>query len=87
VNGYRGAPVRAVLRGVADEPGQVSRLHAFRTAHPDVIIGPDEFRNWQARILEPNGERVIVRYRLWELLNKLDELTAECGGEPGGGPG
>jgi hypothetical protein len=64
VNGYRGAPLRPALRGVADEPDQVLRLHQFRTAHPDLIIGPDEFRNWQARIPEPAGETVITRYRL-----------------------
>jgi len=30
----------------------------------------------QARIPEPNGEVVITRYSLRELLDKLDELTA-----------
>jgi hypothetical protein len=30
---------------------------------------------WQAHIPEPDGERIISRYTLRELLNKLDELT------------
>lgn len=74
MNDYRGAPVRPALRGVADEPDQIPRLQAFRAAHPDVIVGRDEFGNWQARIPEPNGETVITRYTLRELLGKLDEL-------------
>jgi hypothetical protein len=76
VSDYRGA-VRPALRGVADEPDQVPRLQAFRAEHPDVIIGTDEFGNWQARIPEPNGETVTTRYTLQALLGKLHELTAE----------
>lgn len=30
---------------------------------------------WQAVIPEANGEQVITRYTLHELLDKLDELT------------
>ena len=30
---------------------------------------------WQAVIPEPNGEQVITRYTLGQLLYKLDELT------------
>jgi hypothetical protein len=72
-----GGTVRPALRGVADEPDQVPRLQAFRAKHPDVIIGTDEFGNWQARIPEPNGETVTTRYTLQALLGKLHELTAE----------
>ena len=59
------------------------RLTAFRTAHPDVIVEAGEFGTWQARIPEPNGETVIVRHRLWELLDRLGQVT----GQPGSGPG
>lgn len=73
---YRGA-VRPALRGVADEPDQVPQLQKFRAEHPDVIIGTDEFGNWQARIPELNGEMVTTRYTLQALLGRLHELTAE----------
>ena len=71
---------RPALRLAQSEPDQVPRLLAFRAAHPDVIIGAGEFGTWQARIPEPNGETVVNRYRLCELLDRLDELT---GGHPG----
>jgi hypothetical protein len=72
-----GAGLARVLGLVPDEPDQVPRLAAFRAAHPDVIIGPGEFGTWQARIPEPNGETVAIRYTLRELLDRLDELTAQ----------
>ncbi len=69
------------LRLVPDEPDQVVRLAAFRAAHPDVIIlpGAGPFGTWEARIPEPAGETVTVRYTLRELLDKLDELLASGG--------
>ncbi len=73
---------RAVLRLVREEPDQVLRLQAFRAAHPEVIIDDGGFGVWQARIPEPDGERIISRYTLRELLDKLAELT---GGAPAGG--
>ena len=69
-----------------DEFDQVSRLQSFRTAHPEVIIGDCGFGAWQARIAEPDQEIVITRYRLSELLDKLDELTREHRMRPDGGP-
>ena len=39
---------------------------------------------WQALIPEPDGERVITRYTLRELLDKLDQLT---GVPPDASPG
>ena len=57
-----------------EEPDQVLRLHRFRRAHPEVIIGDGGFGTIQAGIPEPNGETVITRYRLRELLDKLDDL-------------
>jgi hypothetical protein len=64
-----------------EEPGQVIRLARFRRAHPDVIVGDGGFGTVQARIPAENGETVVTRYTLKELLDKLDELT---GGEPDG---
>jgi hypothetical protein len=45
-----------------------------RVAHPDVIVGDGGFGTIQARIPEPNGETVIARFTLRELLDKLGEL-------------
>lgn len=78
--------IRGALRLVAVEPDQVPRLRQFRAAHPDVIIGDGGFGTWQARIPEPNGEIVITRYTLRELLDRLDALLSEPHGEPGRGP-
>lgn len=52
------------------------RLARFRARHPAVVIEAGEFRTWQARIPEPNGETIIVRHRLADVLGKLDELTS-----------
>ena len=65
-----------------EEPGQVLRLQACRAAHPEVIIGDGGFGVWQARIPEPDGERIISRYMLRELLDKLDELAGEHRSRP-----
>lgn len=73
--GYAGTSWRA-LRLAREEPGQVLRLQAFRAAHSEVIIGELGFGVWQARIPESNGEQVISRYTLRELLDKLGDLTA-----------
>ncbi len=66
------------MRLVREEPDQVPRLQAFRVTHPEVIIGDGGFGVWQAPIPEPDGERVISRYTLHELLDKLDELTSRA---------
>jgi hypothetical protein len=66
--------IRSGLRLTPDEPDQVVRLSRFRAAHPDVIIGDGGFGTMQARIPEPNGETVITRYTLRELLDELSEL-------------
>jgi hypothetical protein len=68
------AGLPSAARLALDEPDQVPRLAAFRAAHPDVLIGPGEFGTWQALIPEANGETCIIRYRLVELFDKLDEL-------------
>jgi hypothetical protein len=74
------------LRLAACEEDQIPWLAAFRAAHPEVVIGDPGFGAWQARIPEPevNGETVITRYTLRELLGKLDEVTGPDGGQPGG---
>jgi len=66
--------IRSGLRLVPDELDQMIRLARFRAAQPDVIVGDGGFGTMQARIPEPNGETVITRYTLKELLDKLDEL-------------
>jgi hypothetical protein len=72
--GYAGMS-RAALRLAREEPDQVRRLQEFRVRHPEVILGDGGFGVWQARIPEPDGERIISRYILRELLDKLDQLT------------
>jgi len=52
-----------------------------------VIIGPGEFGTWQALIPEDNGETVVSRHRLCELLDKLDALTGQHHDQPDGRPG
>jgi hypothetical protein len=71
------------LQLVPGEPDQVLRLRQFRDDHPDVTILPGQFRTWEARVLEPDGETTIVRYTLRELLDRLGELL---GGEAGDAP-
>jgi hypothetical protein len=63
-------------RLVPEEPDQVLRLASFREQHPAVFIR-EGAGYWQAQIPEPAGETVITRYRLRELLDKLDELARE----------
>ncbi len=65
---------RPALSPVPDEPDQVPRLNRFRDDHPGVAIRAG-LGYWQALVPERNGETVITRYRLKELLDKLDTLT------------
>ena len=54
---------------------EVSRLNRFRDDHPGIDIRAG-LGYWQALVPERNGgETVITRYRLKELLDKLDTLT------------
>jgi hypothetical protein len=66
--------IRSGLRPVPDELDQLARLTRFRAAHPEVIVGDGGFGTVQARIPELDGETVITRYTLRELLDKLDQL-------------
>jgi hypothetical protein len=76
--------IRSGLRFLPDELGQLVRLASFRAAHPDVIVGDGGFGTVQARIPKPDGEIVITRYTLRDLLDKLGELTAGDGETDGG---
>jgi hypothetical protein len=87
VSGFDAGLVRRGLPGALGEPDQLFRLSRFRAAHPEVIIGDGGFRTAQARIPEPDGETVITRYTLRELLDRLDELTAVQNYQPGCDPG
>ena len=80
--GRAGMSWRTPCGCVREEPDQVLRLQAFRAAQPEVIIGDGGFGVWQARIPTPDGEHVISRYRLRELLDKLDELIGEHRSQP-----
>lgn len=72
----------SVQRGYGAE--QVLRLEAFRAAHPGVLVEPIRGELvWQARIPEVNGETIITRHELRDLLDKLGEVL----GEPGTGRG
>ena len=67
---------RPALSPVPDEPDRVPRLNQFRRDHPGVAIHAGQ-GYWQALIPEPTGETIITRYRLQELLDKLDTLTGQ----------
>lgn len=75
-----GRPDLRLVPGGPGKPDPLLRLAAFREAHPDVMIGAGAGW-WQAVIPEPGGERVVTRYTLRALLDKLDELM----GGPGSG--
>ncbi len=64
------------------EDNSQERLLAFRAEHPGVIIGAGEFGTWQALISGENGETVVNRHRLCELLDRLDELTRQHYDQP-----
>jgi hypothetical protein len=78
-------PVRPALHLAPDDSDQVPRLAAFRAAHPGVIVEAGEFGTWQGRIPEQDGETVITRHRLGELLDKLGALLGAAGDELDGG--
>jgi hypothetical protein len=56
---------------ILDGPDELVRLRQFRAGHPDVLIGDGGFGTWQALIPEVNGETVVTRYTLRELLDRL----------------
>ncbi len=57
-----------------EDPDQELRLLRFQKEHPEVNVGGgDGFR--QACIPEENGETVITRYSLRELLDELEHVV------------
>jgi hypothetical protein len=69
---------RRALSALAAEPDQAHRLRAFRAQNPQVVIGTLGITGaWQATIPQHNGEIVMTRYVLRDLLDKLDEVLAE----------
>ena len=64
---------------------QVARLHRFREQHPGVSIYTG-LGYWQATIPQANGETVITRYRLRELLDKLGTLVEPAAARTPGQP-
>jgi len=72
--------MRHRLAVVHGEPDQVPRLQAFRGAYPDIVIGTLGVDGpWQARVPEENGERVLTRYLLRDLLDRVADLLGEPG--------
>ncbi len=67
-------PARPPLSVARGDLNHVLRLNQYRRDHPGVTIcaGPGY---WQAQIPQRNGETVITRYQLRELLDKLDTLA------------
>jgi len=75
-----------MVRGEPDYVDQVPRRMAYEAAHPNVEIlylGP----YWQAIIREDNGQTIITRHELRNLLDKLEALDAEDSNEQPGQPG
>lgn len=67
-----GKPRRALFLA-PEEPDQVLRLNQYRRDHPGVAINAG-LGYWQAQIPQRNGEQIITRYQLRDLLDKLDSL-------------
>jgi hypothetical protein len=67
---------RSPLFLVPDDQDQVGRLNQFRAGHPSIKIHAGQ-GYWQAQIPQHNGEQVITRYQLKDLLDKLDTLTGK----------
>ena len=63
--------------GLRDVLIAATAILSFMFLYPDVIVGDGGFGTMQARIPKPDGEIVITRYTLHELLDKLGELTVE----------
>ena len=72
-------PPRWALSLLLDETDQLLRLSQYRLDHPGVAIRAG-LGYWQAQIPQRDGELIITRYQLRELLDKLDALTARPDG-------
>jgi hypothetical protein len=76
--GYRVMPEGAQPAPVPSEVSQVLCLQAFRVRYPQVIIGAISRRAWQACIPEADGETVVTRRKLGDLLDRACELLGEA---------
>lgn len=56
-----------------DDFGQGPRRRAFEARHPEAFIGLIAFGTWQARIREENGETVVTRWFLRDLMDELEK--------------
>ena len=74
-------PQRPRMLAIApEELDQLLRLQAFREQYPHVIIGAISRRAWQACLPEPDdGQTVITRRTLGDLLDRACELLGEAG--------
>jgi hypothetical protein len=71
---------RPMVTIAPDQLAQLLRLHAFREQYPHVIIGAISRRAWQACIPESgDGETVVTRGTLADLLDRAYELLGEAG--------
>jgi len=58
---------------------QAHRLKRLRLEHPEVEIV--KRAPWEALVPEPDGERIVVRWELGDLLDRLDELFTVVPGD------
>ena len=68
-------PVRTVTAG-GDDFDQISRKRSFQAPHPEIFIGLIASATLQARIPEEDGETIITRWYLRDLLDELDKRYA-----------
>lgn len=70
--------MRPAQRLTPQEQDQVPRLHRLRESYPHIVIGMFSDRGpWQACIPEGNGETVVTRYLLADLLDRLAVLLGD----------
>lgn len=56
-----------------DDFDQGHRRRAFEAQHPEAFIGMIASGTWQARIREENGETVVTRWFLRDLMDELEK--------------
>lgn len=65
---------RRLLRTVlSDDFDQLPRKRVFESRHPEAFIGMITSDTWQARIRQMNGETVITRWYLRDLMDELEK--------------
>lgn len=63
-------------RNEPDSAEQLQRRAAYEAAHPEVQIFRRGAAAWQAVITEENGQTILTRYTLRELLDRLESLAS-----------